>query len=69
MIVDVRAKGTMVGIELSQDGTSIVQKCMEKKLLINCTHQTAIRLLPALNLTDDEFEEGCAILESALLSN
>lgn len=69
LIVDVRAKGTMVGIELSQDGTSIVQKCMEKKLLINCTHQTVIRLLPALNLTDDEFEEGCAILESALLSN
>ena len=68
LISEVRAKGTMIGIELTQDGTQIVQKCMEQRLLINCTHQTVIRLLPALNLTDAEFEEGCSILEAALLS-
>ncbi len=59
--------GTMVGIELDRDGTPVVQRCMERKLLVNCTNGTVIRLLPALNLPDDVFNEGCDILESVLL--
>jgi acetylornithine/N-succinyldiaminopimelate aminotransferase len=66
-IVDVRAKGVMVGIELAVEGASIVQECMKRRLLINCTHQTVLRLLPAMNLTDAEFDEGCDILESVLM--
>jgi acetylornithine/succinyldiaminopimelate/putrescine aminotransferase len=59
----------MVGIELTVDGTDIVKKCIEKRLLVNCTHQTVIRLLPAMNLREDEFNEGMTILESALLAS
>jgi predicted acetylornithine/succinylornithine family transaminase len=59
----VRAKGAMIGIELSVDGTPIVQQCLQRRLLINCTHGTVLRLLPALNLTDAQLEEGAAILE------
>ena len=58
----------MVGIQLSIDGGPIVKACLEKGLLINCTHQTVIRLLPAMNLSDAEFEEGCSILEEALIN-
>ena len=56
----------MIGIELAVDGTPVVGKCLEKGLLINCTHQTVIRLLPAMNLTDSDFDAGCAILEEAI---
>ncbi|MFT3879068.1 MAG: aspartate aminotransferase family protein [Gemmatales bacterium] len=66
-IKEVRTMGTMVGIELDRDGTPVVQRCMERKLLVNCTNGIVIRLLPALNLPDDVFNEGCAILESVLL--
>lgn len=66
-IKDVREKGTMIGLELTVDGTAVVKGCMERRLLINCTHGTVIRLLPALTLTDAELEEGCAILEDVLL--
>jgi acetylornithine/N-succinyldiaminopimelate aminotransferase len=30
--------------------------------LINCTQGNVIRLLPAMNLTDEQADEGCAIL-------
>ena len=58
----------MVGIQLSIEGAPIVKACLKKGLLINCTHQTVIRLLPAMNLSDAEFEEGCSILEEALIN-
>jgi predicted acetylornithine/succinylornithine family transaminase len=68
LVQEVRVKGCMIGIELSSDGTPIVQKCLERRLLINCTHGTVLRLLPALNLTDAQLDEGIAILEDLLLN-
>jgi len=69
LIKEVRVKGVMVGIDLAVDGTPVVRACMERRLLVNCTHTTVIRLLPALTLTDGEMEEGCGILEEVLLTH
>jgi acetylornithine/N-succinyldiaminopimelate aminotransferase len=66
LIKDVRVKGCMVGVELAADGAGVVKTCMERGLLINCTHQTVLRLLPAMNLTGAELEEGLGVLEGAL---
>ncbi len=68
LIREVRVKGVMIGIQLATDGTPVVHECLERRLLINCTHQTVIRLLPAMNLTDAEADEGLAILEEVLLA-
>jgi acetylornithine/succinyldiaminopimelate/putrescine aminotransferase len=68
LIREVRAKGVMVGIELTAPCADVVKRCLERRLLVNCTHTTVIRLLPALNLPDELFEEGCAILEEAILA-
>ncbi len=65
-IREVRVLGMMIGIELSIDGAEIVQRCMDQGLLINCTQQTVIRLLPALNLSMDEAREGIEILSDVL---
>ncbi len=51
LVREVRVKGCMIGVELSVDGAPIVQACLERRLLINCTHSTVLRLLPALTLT------------------
>jgi acetylornithine/N-succinyldiaminopimelate aminotransferase len=67
-IQEVRIKGAMIGVELSVDGTAIVSECLRRRLLINCTHGTVLRLLPALTLTDGELDEGCSILEDILLT-
>ena len=67
IVKDVRGCGAMVGMELSINGTEIVQKCMEKGLLINCTHGTVIRLLPAVTLSEELVNEGCDILQDVIL--
>jgi acetylornithine/N-succinyldiaminopimelate aminotransferase len=67
-IKEVRVKGVMIGIELDRNGTAVVQRCLERRLLVNCTQGCVIRLLPAMNLPDDLFEEGCAILEETILA-
>jgi acetylornithine/succinyldiaminopimelate/putrescine aminotransferase len=68
-IQEIRIKGCMIGVELSVEGAALVQKCLERGLLINCTHGTIIRLLPAMTLTDDELNEGCDILEDVLVNH
>lgn len=59
---EVRIQGLMIGIELTIEGAPVVRACMQRKLLVNCTQQTVIRLLPAMTLTEEQAEEGCDIL-------
>ena len=66
IVKEVRICGLMVGIELQVDGTPIVAECMKRGLLINCTQQTVVRLLPAMILSDAELQEGCEILIDVL---
>lgn len=63
-IDEIRVCGVMIGIQLSVDGAPFVKECLEKGLLINCTQGTVLRFLPAMNLSDDLFDEGCDLLES-----
>jgi acetylornithine/succinyldiaminopimelate/putrescine aminotransferase len=51
---------------LTIDGPPIVKACLEKHLLINCTHGTVIRLLPAMNLTPEQAHAGIDIIIAAL---
>ncbi|HEV7281636.1 MAG TPA: aspartate aminotransferase family protein [Pirellulaceae bacterium] len=67
LIKDVRGQGLMIGIELFADGVPVVQACLERKLLINCTQGTVIRLLPAMTLEEEQVHAGCDILEQVLL--
>lgn len=66
LIQEVRVLGMMIGLELSIDGAPVVQGCADRKLLVNCTQGTVIRLLPAMNLTEEQAHEGCDILAQAL---
>ena len=68
LIREVRVKGAMIGLQLAADGAPVVQECLKRKLLINCTHSTVIRLLPAMNVSDAEVDAGCSILEEVLSS-
>lgn len=59
---EVRVQGVMIGIELQVDATPVVQHCLERRLLVNCTQGTVVRLLPAMNLPREQAEEGCELL-------
>ena len=69
IVREVRGLGTMIGVELSVEGAPVVQKCLERGLLINCTHQTVIRLLPAINIPDELIDEGLDTLCDVLLTH
>ncbi|MDD5561871.1 MAG: aspartate aminotransferase family protein [Candidatus Omnitrophica bacterium] len=66
VIKDIRSKGLMFGVELSIDGKQVFDKCLERGLLINCTHEKVLRLMPALNISKNEIDKALKILEEAL---
>jgi acetylornithine/succinyldiaminopimelate/putrescine aminotransferase len=63
---DIRIRGAMIGLDLSFDAGDIVNECLSRRLLVNVTHTHVVRLLPALTITDDQIDEGCAILADVL---
>lgn len=67
VVRDVRVMGMMIGVELSIDGAAVVQACLEKNLLVNCTQGRVIRLLPAMTLSAAEVHEGCDRLAEAIV--
>ncbi len=68
IIADVRGKGLMIGIELKiqAQASQIVQQCIERGLLINCTHDKVLRLMPALNVTKKEIDQAVSVLDEVL---
>jgi len=66
MIREVRGLGLILGIELDRPGRGFVSAALERGLVINCTADKVIRLLPPLTITAAEVDEGLAILEDVL---
>ncbi len=66
IIKEVRVRGMMIGVDLNIPGTPAVAKCMQRGVLINCTHETVIRLLPALNITTAQVLEGITVVSDVL---
>lgn len=66
LVRQVRIAGLMIGIELAIDGAPTVRACMERGLLVNCTHGNVIRLLPAMTLEEDQLHQGCDILAEVI---
>ncbi len=66
LVREIRVLGTMIGLDLTVDAAGVVAECMRQKLLINATHGHVVRLLPALTITDDQIDQGCAILAQVL---
>ncbi len=65
VIKEVRGMGLMVGVELEKDGKPIVLECLKDNLLINCTHDKVLRVMPALNVTKNEINKAVGILDRA----
>jgi acetylornithine/succinyldiaminopimelate/putrescine aminotransferase len=64
--VGVRGCGMMIGLELNRPGASVFQYCLDNKVRLNCTHDTIIRMLPALNVPRKAVDEGLQVLDDAL---
>jgi acetylornithine aminotransferase len=62
VVRDVRGKGLMIGIELEHPCTDLVQKALQKGLLINVAADSIIRLLPPLIIDEQQADQICDIV-------
>ncbi len=65
-IRDIRVLGAMIGLDLTFDASDVVAQCLSRRLLVNATHGHVVRLLPALTISDEQIDEGCAVLAAVL---
>jgi acetylornithine/N-succinyldiaminopimelate aminotransferase len=66
IIDSVRGIGMMIGVQLNGPGAAIVAKCLDKGLRINCTHDTVLRLMPAMIATKEQIDSAIEILDGVL---
>jgi predicted acetylornithine/succinylornithine family transaminase len=62
-IKEVRSMALVIGVELNMKGDDIYKRCLEKGLLINCTQDTVLRIMPPLTVTRDEVKKAVLILD------
>ena len=52
----------MIGAQLDmEDASGVVAKCMEEGLLINCTQNNILRIMPPLVVTKEDIDKGMPI--------
>lgn len=66
LVVDLRGKGLMIGMELSLPCAQIVRECFERGILINCTAERVLRFTPPLIVTEEEIDRVVDTLKDIL---
>jgi acetylornithine/N-succinyldiaminopimelate aminotransferase len=67
-IREVRAEGLMLGVQLSVEGAPFVAEAAKRGLLINCTHDHILRLLPPFIVTRSQIREFLKLFGAVLAS-
>jgi len=65
-IDEVRGLGLMLAMQLSQEGKPLVARCLELGLRINVTHDTVIRFMPPMIVTQGQIDEAVGIMRRAM---
>lgn len=63
LIIEIRGKGLLLGIELARDGDPIVRECLEKGMLVNCAAGNVLRLVPPLIVQKKDIDRLIDVLE------
>ena len=66
IITEIRGRGLILGVQLSQDPTPIITAARERGLLIITGGTNTLRFVPPLIISNEEIEEGLAILGEAM---
>jgi acetylornithine/N-succinyldiaminopimelate aminotransferase len=65
-IREIRGEGLIVGIDLSIEGAPLVKDALRRGLLINCTHEHILRLLPPFVISRRDVSEFFSKFERVL---
>lgn len=66
LVREVRGRGLILGLQLSEDPAPIVKAARERGLLIITAGTNTLRFVPSLTVTDEEIGQGLDILEAAI---
>lgn len=66
VVQDVRGKGLLVGLDLTVEGNSIVKDCLERGVLINCTFDHILRMVPPLVVTRQDVDRLVQVLDEVM---
>jgi acetylornithine/N-succinyldiaminopimelate aminotransferase len=64
--VEVRRAGLLLGLEIDRAASDVIAACLERGVLVGSAGERVLRLTPPLTITDDEVEQGLAVLEDVL---
>jgi acetylornithine/succinyldiaminopimelate/putrescine aminotransferase len=68
-VTEVRGRGMLIAVGLDREcSADVVTECRNRGLLANNVRPNAVRLMPPLNVTDDEIDRACDILEAAIVA-
>jgi acetylornithine aminotransferase/acetylornithine/N-succinyldiaminopimelate aminotransferase len=56
-IKEIRGEGLMIGVQLSVEGAPFVAEALKNGVLMNCTHETTLRLLPPYIVKSKDVKE------------
>jgi acetylornithine/N-succinyldiaminopimelate aminotransferase len=56
-ITEIRGDGLMIGVQLSIEGAPFVAEALKHGVLMNCTHETTLRLLPPFIVKSKDVKE------------
>jgi len=65
-IREVRGEGLMIGVDLSVDGAPFIAEALRSRLIMNCTHEHILRLLPAFIIKRRDVAEFLKKFEAVL---
>lgn len=66
LAVKVKGLGLMRALELAVPGAPVADKARENGLLINCTQEKVLRIMPAMTVDKKTLDKGLGILETTL---
>lgn len=65
-VESVDSMGLMLEISTDKDAGDVAKACLENGLLVLTAHKNKVRLLPALNISYDEINQGLKILKEVI---
>jgi acetylornithine aminotransferase len=68
LITEIRGRGLLLGMQLTEDPERIVKAARERGLLIITAGKNTLRVVPPLTISEGEIREALAILEDAIAS-
>jgi acetylornithine aminotransferase/acetylornithine/N-succinyldiaminopimelate aminotransferase len=57
VVKDVRGEGLMLAVELKIPGKDLVKELLHQGFILNCTHETVLRMLPPFIITEKQIDK------------